>query len=71
MRLGELARIVAGCVPTSCGVHVLGGPAPNGAAERYVPSTRRARQDLGLQTWIELPEAIRRTVSFCAGTMLR
>lgn len=32
------------------------------APERYVPSTRRARMELGLQQYIDLPEAIRRTI---------
>lgn len=34
---------------------------PGRAPERYVPSTRRARQELGLETWIGLDEAIDRT----------
>jgi nucleoside-diphosphate-sugar epimerase len=32
--------------------------------ERYIPSTQRARQDLGLEEWIPLKEAIQRTINY-------
>jgi dTDP-glucose 4,6-dehydratase len=38
-----------------------GAPDPRKPIQRYVPSTRRAYQELGLETWIELGDAIRRT----------
>jgi dTDP-glucose 4,6-dehydratase len=34
------------------------------AAERYVPSTRRAREELGLHAWIPLEDAIARTLAW-------
>jgi len=34
------------------------------AAERYVPSTGRARSELGLEEWIDLREGIRRTAAW-------
>ncbi|MBI2758416.1 MAG: NAD(P)-dependent oxidoreductase [Chloroflexi bacterium] len=33
-------------------------------AERYIPSTQRAQTELGLQTWIGLEEAIKRTIAW-------
>jgi len=39
---------------------VLGTPVAGRLPERYVPSTQRARSELGLQEYIDLPEAIRR-----------
>jgi nucleoside-diphosphate-sugar epimerase len=32
--------------------------------ERYVPSIQRARTELGLESWIDLPDAIRRTAEW-------
>ncbi|MCJ7532986.1 MAG: hypothetical protein MUO64_18440 [Anaerolineales bacterium] len=42
-------------------VQIAGRPTPGKPAERYVPSTQRARMELRLQQYIALPEAIRRT----------
>lgn len=35
-----------------------------GATERYVPSTERARSELGLDVWVGLDEALRRTINW-------
>ena len=43
-------------------VHVREKPDPARPAERYVPSCRRAHEELGLQQHISLADAIRRTV---------
>ena len=42
-------------------------PAGGTAPPRYVPSTARARTELGLETWIGLDEAIRRTAAWHRG----
>jgi dTDP-glucose 4,6-dehydratase len=61
--IGNLARLVADTVRPNTPVEVL--EAPTGApAAQYVPSTERARRDLGLQVWTTLAEAIRRTANW-------
>ncbi len=56
----ELANTVAETLTPQVGVEVLGKPS-SGPAQRYVPSTARARRELGLACDVPLPEAIRRT----------
>jgi dTDP-glucose 4,6-dehydratase len=46
------------------GVEVLQEPAPGAAPDRYVPSTRRAREELGLREGFSLPEIIRKTAAW-------
>ena len=56
--MAELARLVAGVFSTR--VEIMQTPQPGIPAARYVPSTRRAHDELGLKTWIPLEEAIAR-----------
>lgn len=61
--ISDLARLVA----QVCGggtVQVKERPDPAKPVQRYVPSCRRAMEELGLRPWIELSEAIRRTAAF-------
>jgi len=60
--IGELARQITTCAAAP-GVAILGKPG-GGAAERYVPDTGRARSELGLAQYLDLPEAIRRTLAW-------
>jgi dTDP-glucose 4,6-dehydratase len=60
--IAALARKIADYFGTDVLMARPAGPAR--AAERYVPSTHRARTELGLQTWIDLDEAIDRTVRY-------
>jgi len=63
--IAELAEIVRANVAPNVKVDIRGGPARDGALpERYVPSTARAREELGLQTWIPLEDAIQRTAAW-------
>jgi dTDP-glucose 4,6-dehydratase len=57
----EVAELVArlGGAP---GVEVMRQPNPAAAAAQYVPSCARARADLALRQWIDLPDAIGRTL---------
>ncbi len=59
--IAELAQEIATQVAPQAQVQVAGVPGPGRWPERYVPSTDRARRELGLDTGISLPEAIRRT----------
>lgn len=63
--VGELAAAVAAAVTPSPPVEVARAPARSARPERYVPSTRRAREELGLEETVPLDEAIRRTVAWC------
>ncbi len=61
--IAETARVVASCVEPQGSIAVRG--VPTGAApERYVPSTHRAREELGLAEWTSLEESIARTIAF-------
>ena len=62
--IADLAQAVADCFEPRPEVHILGSPTPGKPAERYVPSTHRARSELGLQQNIDLTEGIRRTIAY-------
>jgi dTDP-glucose 4,6-dehydratase len=56
----ESKKLVGQSVP----VQVLGKSAPDQKLDRYVPSTEKARRELGLKTSIDLEETIRRTLTW-------
>jgi len=63
LTIAELANMVATCFPQQIMTRIMeefvaGEP----WTERYVPSTQRARKELGLKQTIDLVEAIRRTI---------
>lgn len=60
LTVAELARLVAGLFSTR--VEIMQTPRPGTPPARYVPSTQRAHDELGLKTWIPLEEAIARTI---------
>jgi dTDP-glucose 4,6-dehydratase len=62
----SLAKLVAEVCHASA-VHVKEKPDPARPAERYIPSCRRAREELGLEQHIGLADAIRRTVKAIPG----
>jgi dTDP-glucose 4,6-dehydratase len=64
--IAELAAVVAGCFDPRPEVRILQTPVPGRPAERYVPSTRRAQEELGLRQAIGLQQSIRRTIAFHA-----
>jgi len=61
MTIREVAMAVAASVTPPCPVAVAREPVAEAAPQRYVPSTQRAATELGLECWIPLQEAIRRT----------
>jgi nucleoside-diphosphate-sugar epimerase len=61
--VGDLARLVADTIDPRLAVEIA-HPASEAAPERYVPSNRKARAELGLAETVELREAIRRTADW-------
>ena len=59
--IAELARTVAGTLDSNAEVRIARQASAAGRRQIYVPETRRAREELGLQGGIPLDEAIRRT----------
>ena len=70
VNIRELAETVARLLASERQVRVLQRPNPSALAERYVPDTRRAREELGLAERISLEEAILRTAAWarCQGS---
>jgi nucleoside-diphosphate-sugar epimerase len=61
--IAALARIVAAAVHPPAAVEIAMKPAA-GPPHRYVPSTQRAHEELGLEPWIGLSDSIRRTADW-------
>lgn len=64
LSIAETARAVARCVNPGVRVEIRGVPNPASAIEQYVPSTSRARNELGLAALIGIDDAIKRTIKF-------
>ena len=62
--IADLAHLVARRVTGNAAVGIAGTAIPGAAAERYVPSTTRARHDLGIDVTVNLDEALTRTVEW-------
>ena len=60
----ELAELTAVTVSPETSVTVAGTADPSRQPHRYVPSTQRARQELGLRQTVSLQEAIARTAAW-------
>jgi nucleoside-diphosphate-sugar epimerase len=61
LNIAGLAREVAATLAPEVDVNIVSPATPGMAAHRYVPSTARARDELGLRAEVPLREAIRRT----------
>ncbi len=66
LNIADLAREVAAALPPEVNVAIAGKATPGVPAHRYVPSTARAREELGLSAEVPLREAIRRTHAWFA-----
>lgn len=64
--IADLAKLVAAEIEPETRITVQGLYCPGGGGEHYVPSTDRARKELGLLEWIGLEDAIRRTAEWAA-----
>lgn len=62
--IAELAHQVAGTGPNRTTVNIGSRTVPGAAAATYVPSTARARKELGLSCTISLKEGIERTLNW-------
>jgi dTDP-glucose 4,6-dehydratase len=66
LSIAELANLVKEMLLPGGEVVIARQPQPGQLPSRYVPSTERALHELGLQTWVSLPDAIRRTAAWYA-----
>lgn len=64
LTIADAARAVAHAFTPAPPVEIAQPPKPGQPAERYVPSTARARTELGLKTLIDLPEAARSSINW-------
>lgn len=62
--IGDLARCVSSCFEKSPEIVIVQTPVLCRPPVRYVPCIDRANKKLGLQCWISLDEAIKRTIQF-------
>lgn len=60
----ELAQEVSAAFLHSPDVVIAKTPIPGRPQEQYVPSVKKGRKELGLDVWIKLDEALRRTIAF-------
>jgi dTDP-glucose 4,6-dehydratase len=61
LNIAAVAHEVAAATANKGGVRIASTPQVGAAIHRYVPSTARARQELGLKAEVPLREAIHRT----------
>lgn len=64
----ELAKVVAEVSGPGLPIVVARPSSGDQPAERYVPSTQRAQQELGLKMHVDLSESLRRTVAWHRGS---
>ena len=60
----DLADEVSASFPNSLKVVIAKSPVPGKPVERYVPSVKKAREKLKLDSWIKLGEALHRTIEW-------
>jgi nucleoside-diphosphate-sugar epimerase len=65
MSIADLAHAVARRFTPDAAVRIAGTGTAGRTIERYVPSTERARHDLGLTMTVDFDEALTRTVDWC------
>jgi dTDP-glucose 4,6-dehydratase len=66
--IGELAYLIAGLAEPPLPVLITAQPGTKTATNRYIPSTRRAQNELGLRQHMSLVESVRRTMAFHKNT---
>lgn len=71
LSIAELAQLVARTLAPDIPVRVAGRASPGSLPSRYVPETARATAELGLESFVPLEEAIRRTAEWYLGGPMR
>jgi len=71
LSVAALAQEVAEIAPAKTAIHIASTPQRGACAHRYVPSTARAREELGLRAEVPLREAIQRTHAWFADRQAR
>lgn len=64
MTIEEIAGAVGQAFRPPVGVSIMKERRPGNPPERYVPATKRARQELGLEQYIGFGDALRRTIDW-------
>jgi dTDP-glucose 4,6-dehydratase len=64
LSIKDLADLVAAVLDPATPVRVLGKAVPGKPPERYVPCVDRARRELGLESWIDLKDGVRRAAAW-------
>ena len=64
LTISQVADTVAAAFHPARSVTIDKKPVSGAAAQRYIPSTKRAQEELGLQTKIKLKDSIQRTISW-------
>ena len=64
LSIRQVAETVAAAFAPAPAVVIEKKPAPEIAAQRYIPGTKRAQEELGLQTRINLKDSIQRTITW-------
>ncbi len=62
LTIAELAARVGQAFAPPISIRIAQAPRPGRSPERYVPDVTRATRELGLQPWINLAEAVQRTI---------
>jgi len=62
--IAELANTVAQSFQKPIEVRIAKSPDLNSPPDRYVPFVKKARESLGLDSWIKLKEALHRTIKW-------
>lgn len=64
LTIADLAERVGRVFEPPIAVRIAQAPQLGHSPERYVPDVKRAEQELGLRQWIDLNEAVRRTIAW-------
>jgi dTDP-glucose 4,6-dehydratase len=68
INMAELAQLLLKTVSPSTKIQIMKSPVCGKPPEQYVPSTARARKELGLKETVDLEVAIRRTIDWSQKT---